>query len=190
MKDTEKKKTPAKTAKKAVAQKVKAPVVAEKKEEVKACCCKKNLVDAYVDVLASYAKFNGRLSRRGYWGFVLFNFIFTMICLFLDAFLLTKGVLFLTYGLLTIVPSYAAVARRLHDINRSMWWEMIPLLIVPLILQIAAYYNTELLGLWKYMGVVYLVITYVALIMCYVLCYFLLKRGCDGANKYGEKPCC
>lgn len=188
MKNTEKKKTP---AKKAVAEKAKTAVAVEKKEEVKTCCCcKKSMLDAYLDVLAAYAKFNGRLSRRGYWCFVLFNGLFALLCFLLDAALMTQGLLFLTYGLLTVVPSYAAIARRLHDINRSMWWEMLPLLIIPLILQVAGHYRETLFGWWENMGTLFLVVTYIALVLCFVLCYLLMRKGCEGENKYGEKPCC
>ena len=195
MKETEKKKTTAKKDVKKVAKVEEKTLVKEDKKAVapeKECCCcaKRYLIDEYVDVLGAYAKFSGRLSRRGYWGFVLFNSIFALLCLLLDAFLLTNGILFLTYGLLTIVPSYAAVARRLHDINRSMWWEMLPLLVIPLVLQISGYFRTALLGWWSGLGAVFLIVAYGALIMCFILCYLLMRKGCDGANNYGEKPCC
>jgi len=135
--------------------------------------------------LASYMKFGGRLSRRGYWSFVLFNSLFALLCLLLDGLLLTGGILFLTYGLLTIIPSYAAVARRLHDVNRSMWWGMLPLLVVPLILQVSGYYRATLFAWWPGFATAFLVITYIALVMCFILCYFLLRKGCEGENKYG-----
>lgn len=195
MKETENKKTTAKKAVKKPAKVEEKTLVKEDKKAIEpakecSCCAKRYLIDEYVDVLGAYAKFSGRLSRRGYWGFVLFNTLFAGLCWLMDLSLSTKGLLFLTYGFLTLLPSYAAVARRLHDVNRSMWWEMIPLIIVPVLLQVAGLFDKELMNLWKGTDDVLLALTFISLIMCYFLCYFLLKRGSEGENKYGEKPYC
>jgi uncharacterized membrane protein YhaH (DUF805 family) len=72
-----------------------------------------------------YATFDGTASRSEYWWFVLF------LCL-ASAFLgIFSQKLQLAFNLLTLLPSIAAAARRLHDTDRSGWWQL--LVFVPLI---------------------------------------------------------
>ncbi|MEZ0330851.1 MAG: DUF805 domain-containing protein [Methylophilaceae bacterium] len=72
-----------------------------------------------------YADFTGRASRSEYWWFFLFAFL---VNLALSAVSETVGLLF---SLALILPSFAVGARRLHDTNRSGWWQLI--YIIPLI---------------------------------------------------------
>lgn len=72
-----------------------------------------------------YAEFNGRASRAEYWWFFLFV-------------LLAGGVLSTlsnklagAFYLATLLPSLAAASRRLHDTERSGWWQLVAL--VPLV---------------------------------------------------------
>ena len=91
----------------------------------------------YFDVFRKYADFTGRARRAEYWYFLLFNFIITVAFVFLDGLLgvfsekYGIGILSATYALIIFVPSMAAATRRLHDINKSGWWQLlhfIPLL--------------------------------------------------------------
>ncbi|MDK9706726.1 MAG: DUF805 domain-containing protein [Desulforhopalus sp.] len=69
-----------------------------------------------------YADFNGRASRPEFWWWVLF------------AFLLSWGgqrinqSLGSILSLITLLPSLAVAARRLHDIGRSGWWQLVGLI--------------------------------------------------------------
>ena len=72
-----------------------------------------------------YADFSGRASRSEYWWFILFYFLASAACSMVSQ---TLGGLF---SLAVLLPSLAAASRRLHDTNRSGWWQFIVL--VPLI---------------------------------------------------------
>jgi len=72
-----------------------------------------------------YVDFSGRASRSEYWWFALFVFLGSVV---LSMFSFWLQMLFL---LGTLLPQLAAASRRLHDTNRSGWWQLICL--VPLI---------------------------------------------------------
>ena len=71
---------------------------------------------------SKYADFSGRATRPEYWCFFLF---ILLVNLGLSLFSNTLSGLF---SLATVVPSIAAAARRLHDTNRSGWWQLIAFL--------------------------------------------------------------
>lgn len=91
----------------------------------------------YLKVLKDYFQFKGRASRKEYWMFILFNAIFAMIAMGLDNVLgltfgnLPYGVIYSIYCLAIIIPSFAVLIRRLHDIDKSGWMCLISL--IPLI---------------------------------------------------------
>ena len=68
---------------------------------------------------SKYADFAGRATRSEYWWFFLFILLVNLgLSLFSNA---LSGL----FSLATVVPSIAAAARRLHDTNRSGWWQLI-----------------------------------------------------------------
>ncbi|MFF3023880.1 DUF805 domain-containing protein [Gottfriedia sp. NPDC057948] len=79
----------------------------------------------YLKVLKNYAVFNGRARRKEYWMFFLFNAIITILLSILQSIADIDNLLTGIYGLLTILPSLAVGARRLHDSGRSGWWLLI-----------------------------------------------------------------
>ena len=87
-------------------------------------------MDWYLAVLKKYAVFSGRARRKEFWMFVLINFIVAVALGVVDMMLGTVFLGFI-YALATIIPSLAVGARRLHDIGRTGWWQLIGL--VPLI---------------------------------------------------------
>lgn len=91
-----------------------------------------------------YATFSGRASRSEFWWWFLVNFLITAALSGINV--ATAGVataadptaglgpfywILLVFGLATLIPNLAVGARRLHDTNRSGWWQLIGL--VPLI---------------------------------------------------------
>jgi uncharacterized membrane protein YhaH (DUF805 family) len=103
----------------------------------------------YIKVIKHYADFSGRARRKELWIFVLLNMIFSNAILLLEnVFGITAfdyvdvtmmfnnvfgtatpdlfgsmgfGLLYLTYNLAVLPPSFAVGVRRFHDIGKSGW---------------------------------------------------------------------
>lgn len=91
-----------------------------------------------------YADFEGRARRRTYWGFMLYTVLLTSILLLLVGIIGWYGLyannssaLYIAAGFWTVlelahavslVPTLAVTARRLHDTGRSGWWQFLALI--------------------------------------------------------------
>jgi uncharacterized membrane protein YhaH (DUF805 family) len=73
-----------------------------------------------------YADFEGRVGRQEYWMFVLIS---VLIQIALDIVHLDMISMLVSLGLL--LPSLGLAARRLHDIGKSGWWQL--LVFIPII---------------------------------------------------------
>lgn len=84
-----------------------------------------------------YATFEGRARRSEYWYFVLFYVLAVIALSIVDIVVGTYheesgfGLFSGLFMLATIVPSLAVTARRLHDTDRSGWWQL--LYLIPLL---------------------------------------------------------
>ena len=84
-------------------------------------------------ILGKYATFSGRASRSEYWYFLLFLFLLAIVTSIFDAAIFPGNELkpiYSIFSLLTIIPSISAAARRLHDVDRSGWWQLLYFTIV------------------------------------------------------------
>ena len=74
-----------------------------------------------------------RASRSEYWYWILFGFLGEIVIFLFDAFIFRMpqirplGILF---SLAIIIPNISVTARRLHDINRSGWWQLLFLIML------------------------------------------------------------
>ena len=84
-----------------------------------------NFQDAIQTCFSKYADFKGRATRSEYWWFVLF------IVLASAAASLISQSLSGLFSLAVLLPSFAAATRRLHDTDRSGWWQLV--VVVPLV---------------------------------------------------------
>lgn len=84
----------------------------------------------YLSVLKRYAQFSGRASRREYWTFVLYNFLFLVLLSFVGRVMRMRTLASL-YNLVVFIPGLAVGVRRLHDIGKSGW--MLLVSIIPLV---------------------------------------------------------
>ncbi|MDM5153684.1 DUF805 domain-containing protein [Bacillus sp. DX1.1] len=98
----------------------------------------------YLKALKNYVGFQGRACRKEYWIFTLVNFITFWVLVFLgavfgDAFLTLGGL----YVLVMILPTLAVGARRLHDIGKTGWWQLLVLIYLIGDLILLAFYILE-----------------------------------------------
>ena len=82
-----------------------------------------------------FAVFSGRASRSEFWFFVLFGFLGGIITAIIDVMILgypyeENGPINLIFSVALIIPSIAVAARRLHDINKSGWWQLLWITII------------------------------------------------------------
>ena len=94
-------------------------------------------------LLKKYATFNGRAGLSEYWWYFLFILLGNLVFSSIDSFLgTTAGFMYQgnievktslfngIFSLLTLIPSIAVAARRLHDVNKSGWWQLLMLTII------------------------------------------------------------
>ena len=105
-----------------------------------------DFADQTIICFKKYSTFKGRAQRKEYWYFYLFTIIVSVLTYFIDVSIFRKdpdGILFINafFSMLTFLPSIAAGCRRLHDVNKSGWWQLISLTgigIIPLIIWLAS----------------------------------------------------
>ena len=86
-----------------------------------------------------YADFSGRALRSEFWWFVLFSLLGGIVSVIIDVMILgysieSNGPINLIFTVALILPGIAVTARRLHDINKSGWWQLIELTIIGILL--------------------------------------------------------
>tara|TARA_B100000579_G_C22453697_1_gene675508 strand:- start:56 stop:484 length:429 start_codon:yes stop_codon:yes gene_type:complete len=123
-----------------------------------------------------YAKFQGRASRSEYWYFVLFIFICYAIFAILAILAATYQIFQIIplFIIATILPSFAVTARRLHDVNKSGWLQLLPL---PFSLMQTAFQSSDLAVIF---------FSVIALGLYIYLIFLYCKKGEQKDNDYGE----
>lgn len=74
-----------------------------------------------------YADFEGRLTRKPFWMFVLISWIISFGISMIEGImgLGDLAVLSILYSLILLIPNIAITTRRLHDTGRSGWWQLL-----------------------------------------------------------------
>ena len=84
--------------------------------------------------LKNYANFKGRATRSEFWFFVLFGILVSIGTVVLDLLLFdssgTYSPLNTIGGLALLIPQISAACRRLHDIGKSGWWQLLYITII------------------------------------------------------------
>ncbi len=146
----------------------------------------------YMAVLKKYFVFSGRARRKEFWFFVLFSTIISILLSVVDVMVGTyntfsgTGLLSQLYSLAVFIPYIAVTVRRLHDINKSGWWIMMPLGVI-IIVGIFAAIVIPSMG-ENASPVVGVFIGLVSLASMITMLVFLVTDSDQGPNKYGENP--
>ena len=75
-----------------------------------------------------YTTFSGRASRSEFWYFYLFNYgLYAILIISALNISFIFFWFFVGFLLATLIPFIAVTARRLHDINKSGWFQILPL---------------------------------------------------------------
>lgn len=94
----------------------------------------------YINVLKKYIVFEGRSSRAELWYFYLISLLISFVLGFAEGFYkisFNAGPYNISdlYGYAILLPSMAVWIRRMHDINKSGWFILIPIYNIYLALQ-------------------------------------------------------
>ena len=74
----------------------------------------------------NYINFEGRARRKEYWMFIIFTLIFSVALSIIDGIIgLAPVGLSALFQIAIFVPSIAIGARRLHDVGKSGWWQLL-----------------------------------------------------------------
>ena len=93
---------------------------------------------------SNYFNFSGRGSRSEYWWFYLFATLCGFVGSVWDASMgdtSGNGMMYWLFTAATFLPAIAVGARRLHDVGKSGWWQLISITIIgiiPLIIWMAS----------------------------------------------------
>ncbi|TAK48077.1 MAG: DUF805 domain-containing protein [Xanthobacteraceae bacterium] len=88
-----------------------------------------NFVDAVKTCFAKYTTFTGRAARPEFWYFALFSLLVQIaIAIVTGGAGTLNNALSALFALGMLLPSLAVGARRLHDIDRTGWWQLIALI--------------------------------------------------------------
>lgn len=91
------------------------------------------MIDWVKKCLHNYANFNGRARRKEFWFFYLACILVSIVAQIVDKILGTGELVNGLLNLALIVPSLAVGARRLHDVGRSGWWQLLIITIIGII---------------------------------------------------------
>lgn len=158
--------------------------------------------------LKRYADFQGRSRRMEFWMWVLFTLIVGLVLGFIDGILGFRlgpsssssfssggaagfsmfssiGILGSLWSLATLVPNIAVSVRRLHDINRTGWWLVLPVIpyVIGLVVMLGAAAGQSF-GLIAIGGI----FTLIGLVGAIVLLVFYCLPGTPGSNRFGPDP--
>lgn len=78
-----------------------------------------DFVQAIKSCLGQYATFSGRASRSEYWWFFLFQVLVMLVAS------MVGDVVYGLASLALLLPALAVGTRRLHDIGRTGWWQLL-----------------------------------------------------------------
>jgi uncharacterized membrane protein YhaH (DUF805 family) len=162
--------------------------------------------------LVKYVQFNGRARRSEYWLFFLFQFVVSIALGLIGAIAGLKAPMEAAtnlFSLAMLLPTIAVSVRRFHDINRTGWWVIFPLVVLIVTLIIYFVFNgtafiaamkdvdlqavqaedeTAIMDMFTALAPMLLWVwlpTWLASVVTFV---FHVMDGTKGANRFGPDP--
>ena len=94
-----------------------------------------NMIESVTTCLSKYFTFEGVATRPEYWWFQLFYFIVIIVGIVLDGnstnyWDSNYGYWEIIFTLLFLIPAISVSCRRLHDVGKSGWWQLIGITII------------------------------------------------------------
>ena len=140
-----------------------------------------------------YFTFSGRAARSEYWWFQIFAVLGSIVSIVVDGVIFgagygDTGVLGTIFSLAIIIPTFSVTCRRLHDINRTGWWQIGWVLVILSLGYLAIFaliMTTPSFGVGDSMVLIFVVL--VGMGVLWPL-YWLASSGTKGDNKYGPNP--
>lgn len=108
-----------------------------------------NFQDAIVSGFKNYTNFSTRATRSEFWFWTLFCFLATLSAAILDGMIFAYdniSPLHMLFDLVVLIPSLAVGARRLHDIDRTGWWQAIGISVIGIFVLIYFYVQPSQAG--------------------------------------------
>ncbi len=148
---------------------------------------KLELIDALKKVyLKNYINFNGRAGRAEYWWpTYFFAFIYSSLISFLNVIPFLGTAVSIIVMLAAILPNIALAVRRMHDINKSGFFVLIPYagIVIGACLYVSAFSN-------PYFGAGFKILfgTFIAVAGCIFFLVLALRKSDDKENRFGPVP--
>ena len=142
-----------------------------------------NFWQAVASGFSNYAKFSDRAIRSEYWYWILFVSVVTLAAALLDAAIVKHrhGPLENVWQFVTFLPGLAVAVRRLHDIDRSGWWVLLPASVIGILVAILLLSTVSSISLP-------IMMVFIAICLIVVLIYWFCRPGTSGPNRYGADP--
>jgi len=149
-------------------------------------------IDWALRPLKRYAQFSGRAPRAEYWWFYLATTVVGVVADMIDRVAGSEFVAGLVLNLGLIVPWIAVTVRRLHDIDRTGWWLLAPVIPAAFVAFQAtqaalagtfdSFEQASSMTLWLLIPILGF------LVACIALFVFAVLPGTPGSNRYGHDP--
>jgi uncharacterized membrane protein YhaH (DUF805 family)/ribosomal protein L40E len=158
-----------------------------------------SFIDAIKLGFSNYFTFSGRATRAEYWWFLLFLVLVNVLVN------LITWIPFIGWAiwLASYIPSISLTTRRLHDIRKSGWWQLVywgsgivwALVVIGPIILFLIFVMAEAPGdapvavaYLVMLGIVWVVVTVAGIAATVVWIIWLVRKGDEGQNKYGPDP--
>ena len=163
--------------------------------------------EAIKSCLRQYVGFRGRATRAEYWWWVLGTTVVSMLLSIIDGVLFGFGddiqIFSSLFGLAVLLPGLAVTARRLHDIGRSGWWQLVWIVAgilgaIPFIIGMVASLGSMFIlsgggGDFNMAAIAPLIIGLLISAAIWVglavwIIWWMVKQGQAGPNQHGPDP--